>query len=318
MKKFIGKSTNKRVTPNTKRVADVLIDWYRPGRRHSWASRETLANELAIAQSTVSAAIAVLHDLGLIYTKTGGFGAKANEFVPNFRLVINPDTGSIIKNDSFKKSRVSADSTDSTARLESVESVESQAHSKGEAVPNEAGDPQTSANVVSDAEDSTGENPVSDNRTQEKGCDPQTSANVVSDIRTPYCVSNKRGAPASPTSPGGSAVGTPAHEKGLTRYITFHKLGFYLDLGPKDLKAAIGGRGSVKDQKDLDDVCRHCLYTAEGKTLGLFDKELPSDGLDYGHVVIHGGEGRVSFVEDGIPYASLKQSSWLGIEYREA
>jgi hypothetical protein len=30
MKKFIGKSTNKRVTPNTKRVADVLIDWYSP------------------------------------------------------------------------------------------------------------------------------------------------------------------------------------------------------------------------------------------------------------------------------------------------
>ena len=48
MKKFIGKSTNKRVTPNTKRVADVLIDWYRPGRRHSWASREINRRPLGV------------------------------------------------------------------------------------------------------------------------------------------------------------------------------------------------------------------------------------------------------------------------------
>jgi hypothetical protein len=174
LKKFIGKSNNKRVTPNTKRVADVLIDWYRPGRRHSWASRETLANELAIAQSTVSAAVAVLHDLGLIYTKTGGFGAKANEFVPNFRLVLNPDTGNIIKNDNFKKSRVSADSTDSTTPLESTESVESPACSEGETVSDSGCNPQTSPESVSDSGDSTGLNPVSDNRTQEKGCTSQS------------------------------------------------------------------------------------------------------------------------------------------------
>ena len=141
MKKMVGKSIAHKMTPNTKRVADVLIDWYRPGKRRSWASRETLANELGIAQSTVSAAIATLHDNGIIFTKTGGFGAQANEYLPHFRLVLDLATGSIIKNDSFKKSRVSAVSADSDPPPNPVESAETLESPKVEKAPNGTGDP---------------------------------------------------------------------------------------------------------------------------------------------------------------------------------
>ena len=98
LKKYINRCPYASLTPNTKRVAELIIDWYRPGHRRSWASRATLATELAVAQSTVSEAIATLHKENMIFTKTGGFGANANEYVPNFHLVINPDTGEIIKN----------------------------------------------------------------------------------------------------------------------------------------------------------------------------------------------------------------------------
>ena len=130
---------------------------------------------------------------------------------------------------------------------------------------------------------------------------------------------------ASPTSPGGSADGTPAHEKirngsgkSRTRFIQFYKLAQNVSLDREELRDAIGGKGSVKNQKDLHDVCHFCFYTADGKKLGLFDGALPSLGLDYGHVVIHGGTGQASFIEGGIPYEALDHSSWLGIEYREA
>jgi hypothetical protein len=318
MKKLVGKSKNKRVTSNTKRVADVLIDWYRPGKGHSWASRETLANELGIAQSTVSSAIATLHDLGIIFTETGGFGAKANQYLPNFRLVLDPDTGSIIKNASYKKSKVSAVSADSETPRNPSESAETAESPRAETPPNGTCKPQTSADVVSDSEDSAESNPVSDNRTQEKSCNPQTSADVVSDPRPPYCVSNKRGAPASPTSPGGSAVGTPAHEKSLTRYILFDKLAENADLDREGLREAIAGKGSVEDQKNLRDVCDYLLHVAEGYKFGLFKRDLASAEPTYGHVVIHGDSERVSFIEGSIAFEALKQTSCLAIEYREA
>ena len=55
MKKLVGKSKNKRVTSNTKRVADVLIDWYRPGKGHSWAS-PARANPSNASTGSMSAA----------------------------------------------------------------------------------------------------------------------------------------------------------------------------------------------------------------------------------------------------------------------
>ncbi len=90
------------LTSNPKRVGILLVDWYNPGRRKAWCSLATIADELSMGHATVSRAIATLHDLELVFTKSGGpsrkgsFGAVANEFVPNFWLVLNPATGAVI------------------------------------------------------------------------------------------------------------------------------------------------------------------------------------------------------------------------------
>ena len=157
------------LTSNTKRVGILLVDWYNPGRRKAWCSLATIADELSMARSTVSTAIATLHDLELVFAKSGGFGAVANEFVPNFWLVLNPTTGAVIKQANYDVS---------------------------------AGKWRTSAESVSDFR---AQNSVSENRGQETTENRRNSAESVSDFRGPYSDNGMGGAPASPASADATA-----------------------------------------------------------------------------------------------------------------
>ncbi len=120
LRTYINKCPHPDLTSSTKRVGVLLVDWYMPGNRYARASISTIADELSIGTTSVSRAIKTLHDLEFVFIKSGGpsrrgsFGAIANEFVPNFWLVLNPATGAIIRNANYdfsaEKWRSSAES----------------------------------------------------------------------------------------------------------------------------------------------------------------------------------------------------------------
>lgn len=114
------------LTPVTKLVAEYIIRLYNFKLEKAWPSIATIADELSVGHATVSRAVKTLHDLGLIFIKSGGpsrrgsFGPKANEFVPNFWLVLNQETGAIIKNAKYPENEGTTPHTSAASRKKSL------------------------------------------------------------------------------------------------------------------------------------------------------------------------------------------------------
>ena len=196
------------LTSNTKRVGILLVDWYNPGRRKAWCSLATIADELSMARSTVIAAIADLHNSELVFTKSGGFGAVANEYVPNFWLVLNPATGAIIKQANYDFS---------------------------------AGKWRTSAESVTDFQ---GQNPVTENRSQKNPENRRNSAESMTDFRSPYSDNGMGGAHAAPASPDGTADCATApweDDSEILMFAQVEPLARDLGVTPENLVMALAG-----------------------------------------------------------------------------
>jgi len=92
------------LTSTTKRVACFLVDWYRLRDGYARPPISRIAEELVIDKRSAERAVATLDKLKLIFVKSGGptrregFGTIASRYVPNFWLVINRETGEIIRN----------------------------------------------------------------------------------------------------------------------------------------------------------------------------------------------------------------------------
>ena len=309
LRTYINKCPHRDMTSSTKRVGVLLVDWYMPGKRYARASIGTIADELSMGHATVSRAFKTLHDLELVFIKSGGpargrgFGAIANEFVPNFRLVVNPDTGAIIRNGNYDFAPENRQNSEES--FPHFEGLNSYPHNEG------------------------GSNP--ENR--------QTSADSFPHTEGPYSDTIGAGASASPPS-ADAAVGstsaspqvddsenhlgpdTPLPKYGETVkvvYIQFRDLASNMDVEPKELKAAIGGKGQVETRRALDDLCKYNIFTFGKPRQTILKYNLPSDCTSFGHTIVYGDEERVSFVNGGrhrLSFDDLKMSSWLAIEYR--
>jgi len=310
LRTYINRCPHPSMTSSTKRVGVLLVDWYMPGKRYARASIGTIADELSMGHATVSRAFKTLHDLELVFIKSGGpargrgFGAIANEFVPNFRLVVNPDTGAIIRNGNYDFSTQNRQT--SAESFPHFEEVNSYPHNEG------------------------GSN--SENR--------QTSAESFPHFEEPYSDTVGAGATASPPSADAAVGSTSAsphvddfenhlgpetpfpNTDGKTVfvvYIQFRDLASNMDVEPKELKAAIGGKGQVETRRALDGLCKHNIFTYGQPRHFIFENEPPLECASFGHIIVYGCKNRVSFVNAEWPRLSfddLKMSSWLAIEYR--
>jgi hypothetical protein len=310
LRTYINRCPHPSMTSSTKRVGVLLVDWYMTGKRYARASIGTIADELSMGHATVSRAFKTLHDLELVFIKSGGpargrgFGAIANEFVPNFRLVVNPDTGAIIRNGNYDFSTQNRQT--SAESFPHFEEVNSYPHNEGRSNP--------------------------ENR--------QTSAESFPHFEEPYSDTVGAGATASPPSADAAVGSTSASPQvddsenhpgpdtpfpktdGKTVFVAFVRcrdLVSNLDVEPKELKAAIRGKGPVETLLALDSLCKYNLFHFGQPRHFIFESQLPDDCCTFGHTIVYGDEGRVSFVNAEWPRLSfddITMSSWLAIEYR--
>lgn len=233
------------LTATTKQVACLLAGWYNPTRRMAWGRRETIAEDLSLGVRTVARATAILHDLGLVFTASGGYGSvRANQYVPNLWLVVNEHTGAIIKNAKYDFSGCNP--------RKYAESV------------GQTGTP----------------NPVGQTGTPESGQKREkrlTSANPVGQTGTLHSDNGVGGAPASPASANATARSAPApsekeSEIDITGYetqeffISLKSLARELGITPEKVLTSGNGAAGCK----LDKLCYANAFTGGKVVAGLF------------------------------------------------
>lgn len=292
------------LTSAEKRVGILLADWYMPDKRYARASKATIVDELFIGTASVSRALKTLHDLEIVFTKSGGpsrrgsLGAVANKYVPNFWLVINPDTGAIIKNAKYDFS------------------------------------PANPRGCQESLYQSGTRPPLYQNGTRSKRSNPRGCQESLYQTGTVYR-SISAGANATPCASADAAATAsaaplkkqfgplPKHDSDSVkiRFVQLGKLAAKLNKHPVALTKLFAGEGSSEIMTSLHTFCKNQIFTFGRPGNWILEYQLPDHGPEYGRVIIHGDRGRVDFVEDGNGHLRISDldsnnNSWLAIEYR--
>ncbi len=282
------------LTSATKRLAIKLSWWFMPDKRFARASIPTLAAALKIGHRTVERASATLHEQQIVFTESGGpsrrgsLGAVANKYVAHLRLVINPDTGELIKHRDY----------DIAAR-NSIVGLKSYRQNEGM-------------------------NSYRQNDGTLKRSNPCGASSRTVKMRESTVVQGGASLPASTDVPANAArpkdqsilsgINTPMPVDAVDvkpLYIVVQTLEAHLKVTIKEL---ITGKAR---QEFLD------LVKAEAYTFGeagnwIYDEQRPNPGTPYGHIIVNDDSGDVSYVEGQgrIDLSDLKPTDLLVIEYR--
>lgn len=279
-------------------VACVIVDLYNFRYGKAWPSTETIREMSGVKTTrTVDRAIKFFREDGIIFIKSGGYGSiRSNNYVPNLRLILNAETGGIIRNAPYMTK------TENWA----VVGVNFSASARGCHVP-------VRKNVVPKSGPQKCRTEKSRNR--QKYATP-VRKNVG--LRSDSVVDGAKSAPTIASVDSAATVSAPRpNEESDQRkigYIPIATLSLYLDMTFDGLIQLFAGKGSNQDIKNLDDFCKREIFNS-----GILKQDSLRAGTKCGHVIIHGDQQKVDFVDSGIGYhrlADLKSNSWLVIDYR--
>ena len=284
------------------KVAYVIVGHFNFKYGRSWPSIQYIQEAAGVkSRRTVDNAVRFFHEEGLIFSQSGGYGSvRANEYAPNFRLILNCDTGEIVRNAPY----LTAD--DNRTVSQSV----SGANPRGCQVPERKKCvPKSGAQKMRTEK--------SDNR--------QKYADPVRKKCAPCSDSVMGGAPTSPASADAAAGSAPRPKDDVDPRkigrILSASLAEHLGLTWEQLIDLITGRGEPGGVERLDGLCKSELFNMGKPTAGLLADKFPSGVGVFGHVVIHGLDGRVEYNEKGanhVQIGRLSPDQWLLLDYRPA
>lgn len=286
------------LTSPTKRVAIKLGWWYMPDKRFARAAIPTIAKELDIGHATVSRALKPLHEQQIVFTQSGGpsrpgsLGPTANKYVPDLGRVIDRDTGKLLKYPDYN----------APAR-ERMGGLKSSPHSE----------------VMKSSPHSE----VGVKRSNPRGCQESSPHSEVEYSST------SADANASPASADATASYAPApredqigplpeHDSDSVkiRFAQVKDLAYRSGVDSGGLIQLFKGKGTPAAMIGLQGICKREIFNFGKPTFGTLDHNRPNHGIKLGRVIVHEGEGRITFIEDGIALADLTPDSRLVIEYQ--
>ena len=283
------------------KVAYVIVGHFNFKYGRSWPSIQYIQEAAGVkSRRTVDNAVRFFHEEGLIFSQSGGYGSvRANEYAPNFRLILNCDTGEIVRNAPY----LTAD--DNRTVSQSV----SGANPRGCQVPERKKCvPKSGAQKMRTEK--------SDNR--------QKYADPVRKKCAPCSDSVMGGAPTSPASADAAAGSAPApfpedSEKVKIRFVQVSELDSYVDIGVPELMEFVAGKDDYDNIKWLDNFSKAEIFSTTEGHPHAFEQQLPNSGTRYGHLIIHGGRTPVTCAEGNCGNAdlyALEPTDWLAVEYR--
>ena len=286
------------LTSTTKRVACFLVDWYQLRDGYARPPNSRIAKELRIGIASVKRAVATLHDLGVVFVKSGGptrrqgFGTVASRYVPNFSLVINWDTGAIIGNAKYE-----------FVPLKPIRGAGDYAQNdtKGAYAQNEPrGEPLKPIRGAGD---------YAQNEPRYLSTEADAHASPTAD------------APGYATAPQKKEFGPlPKQDSDSVkiRYIQLGTLADKLNKHPVAFDKLFGGEKLPGLMASFQDLCKEQIFTFGKPGNWILEHNAPNNGEKMGRIVVYEGMGKVDFVNGGdwLSLDKLKEESWLAIEYR--
>ena len=254
------------------------------------------------SRRTVDNAIRFAHDEGLIFVQSGGLNGRglkrSSRYAPNFLLILNVERGEIIRNCTYLTARENW----------AVVGVNFAVDARGCAVLERK-------KCVPDLE--------------RKKCVPKQGTNrrKYATLERKKCVqqrSDNVGGGASLPAPADAGASAPQENQVDPRSIgriLGSSLAEHLGLTWEQLIGLITGRGEPGAVEGLDGLCKSELFNMGKPTAGLLQDKFPSDVGVFGHVVIHGLDGRVTYNEKGanhVQIGRLSPDQWLLLDYRPA
>ncbi len=287
------------LTSATKRVACFLVDWYQLRDGYARPPISRIAEELSIGITSVKRAVAALHDLGIIFVKSGGptrrqgFGTVASRYVPNFWLVINRDTGEIIKNANYDFMGLNAIRGAGDYAQNDTRGAYAQNDTRGDTL-----------NAIRGAGDYAQNGPRYLSTSAGANASPSASAGAAA---------------AASAAPLEKEIGPlPKHDSDSVkvRFARLKDLAYRSGVPSNGLINLFAGKGTPAAMIGLQGICKREIFNFGKPVFGILENNPPAHGPKYGRVIIYGDEGAVDFVEDGLALTDLDSNSWLVIEYR--
>lgn len=285
------------LTSTTKRVACFLVDWYRLRDGYARPPISRIAQELSIGITSVKRAVAALHDLGIIFVKSGGptrrqgFGTVASRYVPNFQLVINRDTGEIIKNAKYE-----------FAPLNAIRGAGDYAQNGPRGAYAQNGPRGDTLKPIRGAGDYAQNGP--------RYISTSAGANA-----TPFASAGAAATASAAPHKKQSGSGVPMPWETDSVKVRYGRVDILVANLKSNLKNLIEGEG----RQALHDLCKSEIFNFGKPRNWVFDEQRPKSGVPYGHIIINDDSRMVYFVEGGdsrIDLDNLKSSDLLVIEYR--